>query len=105
VDGATPAQAFTKIMLPLAQGALVTLTVFNFLNFWGEYFWALIMVNNNSYRTLQIGLQTIIRSMLNQGNYAGIFSGVIIVFIPTLLLYIFLAEKIVNNITAGAIKT
>jgi N-acetylglucosamine transport system permease protein len=105
VDGATPFQAFWKIMLPLTQGALVTLTVFNFLNFWGEYSWALIMVNNDRYRTLQIGLQTIIRSMLNQGNYAGIFSGIIIVFIPTLLLYVFLAEKIVSNITAGAIKT
>jgi N-acetylglucosamine transport system permease protein len=105
VDGATPFQAFRIIMLPLAQGALVTLTVFNFLNFWGEYSWALIMVNNDSFRTLQIGLQTVIRSMLNQGNYAGIFSGIIIVFLPTLLLYIFLAEKIVSNITAGAIKT
>lgn len=105
MDGATTFQAFRLIMLPLAQGALVTLTVFNFLNFWGEYFWALIMVNNDNYRTLQIGLQTVIRSMLNQGNYAGIFSGIIIVFIPTLVLYIFLAEKIVSNITAGAIKT
>jgi N-acetylglucosamine transport system permease protein len=105
MDGATTFQAFWIIMLPLAQGALVTLTVFNFLNFWGEYSWALIMVNNDQYRTLQIGLQTVIRSMLNQGNYAGIFSGIIIVFIPTLILYIFLAEKIVSNITAGAIKT
>ena len=105
VDGASRFQAFRLIMLPLAQGALITLTVFNFLNFWGEYSWALIMVNNDSYRTLQIGLQTVIRSMLNQGNYAGIFSGIIIVFIPTLLIYIVLAEKIVNNITAGAIKT
>ena len=105
MDGATTFQAFRLIMIPLAQGALVTLTVFNFLNFWGEYFWALIMVNNDNYRTLQIGLQTVIRSMLNQGNYAGIFSGIIIVFIPTLVLYIFLAEKIVSNITAGAIKT
>jgi N-acetylglucosamine transport system permease protein len=105
VDGASPFQAFWKIMLPLAQGALVTLTVFNFLSFWGEYSWALIMVNNDSFRTLQIGLQTVISSMLNQGNYAGIFSGIIIVFLPTLVLYIFLAEKIVSNITAGAIKT
>jgi N-acetylglucosamine transport system permease protein len=105
IDGATPFQAFWMIMLPLAQPALVTLTVFNFLNFWGEYSWALIMVNNDSYRTLQIGLQTVIRSMLNQGNYAGIFAGIIIVFLPTLLLYVFLAEKIVSNITAGAIKT
>jgi N-acetylglucosamine transport system permease protein len=105
MDGATRFQTFRIIMLPLAQGALVTLTVFNFLNFWGEYSWALIMVNNDSYRTLQIGLQTVIRSMLNQGNYAGIFSGIIIVFLPTLLIYVFLAEKIVSNITAGAIKT
>jgi N-acetylglucosamine transport system permease protein len=105
IDGATPFQTFRIIMLPLAQPAMVTLTVFNFLNFWGEYSWALIMVNNDNYRTVQIGLQTVIRSMLNQGNYAGIFSGIIIVFLPTLLLYIFLAEKIVSNITAGAIKT
>lgn len=105
MDGATRFRAFWSIMLPLAQGAIITVTVFNFLNFWGEYTWALIFVNNDSQRTLQIGLQTAIRSMLNQGNYAGIFAGIMVVFVPTLLLYIVLAEKIVSNITAGAIRT
>lgn len=105
MDGATPFRSFWSIMLPLAQGALITVTVFNFLNFWGEYTWAMIMVNNDSARTLQIGLQIAMRSMLNQGNYAGIFAGIIIVFLPTLLIYVFLAEKIVSNITAGAIRT
>jgi N-acetylglucosamine transport system permease protein len=105
IDGATPFQAFRLIMLPLAQGALVTVTVFNFLSLWGEYSWALIMVNDERYRTLQIGLQIVMRSMLNQGNYAGIFAGIVLVFLPTLLIYIFLSEKIVSNITAGAIKS
>jgi N-acetylglucosamine transport system permease protein len=105
IDGATPFQSFRLIMMPLAQGALVTVTVFNFLSLWADYATALIFVNDENFRTLQIGLQIVIRSMLNQGNYAGIFAGIMLVFLPTLIIYIFLSEKIVSNITAGAIKT
>lgn len=105
LDGCTPFQAFWKIMLPLAQPGLITVTIFNFIALWNDYFWALIFVNTEERRTLQLGLQSLIQSMRYTGDWAGLFASVVIVFLPTFLVYIFLSEKIIAGITAGAVKS
>ncbi|WP_084571398.1 carbohydrate ABC transporter permease [Deinococcus misasensis] len=104
IDGCTEVQAFWKVMLPLSQPGLVTVTIFNFVNLWNEYFWALIFVNSPEKRTLSIGLEALLQSMRYTGDWAGLFASVMIVVVPTLILYIFLSEKIVAGITAGAVK-
>lgn len=104
IDGCTPDQAFWKIMFPLAQPGIVTLTIFNFITIWNEYFMALIFANKTELRTVSTGLQAIVQSMKYSGDWAGLFAGVIIVFLPTFLLYIFLSRKIIAGVTGGAVK-
>jgi N-acetylglucosamine transport system permease protein len=104
MDGCTQVQVFWKVMLPLAQPGLVTVTIFNFVNLWNEYFWALVFVNTPDKRTLSIGLEALLQSMRYTGDWAGLFASVMIVVIPTLLLYVFLSQKIVAGITSGAVK-
>lgn len=104
IDGCTPDQAFWRIMFPLAQPGIVTLTIFNFINIWNEYFMALIFANKTELRTVSTGLQAIVQSMKYSGDWAGLFAGVVIVFLPTFLLYIFLSKKIIAGVTGGAVK-
>lgn len=91
-------------MFPLAQPGIVTLTIFNFITIWNEYFMALIFANKTELRTVSTGLQAIVQSMKYSGDWAGLFAGVIIVFLPTFLLYIFLSNKIIAGVTGGAVK-
>jgi len=105
IDGCSPMQAFWRIMLPLAQPGLITVAVFNFMFLWNDYFWALIFANSTEQRPLSLGLQSMVQSMRVTGDYAGIFAAVIIVFLPTFILYVFLSEKIISGITAGAVKS
>ena len=105
LDGCSPMQAFWKIMLPLAQPGLITVAVFNFMFLWNDYIWALIFTNGAEQRPLSLGLQSMVQSMRVTGNYAGIFAAVIIVFLPTFILYVFMSEKIISGITAGAVKS
>lgn len=105
MDGCTDMGAFWYIMLPLAQPGLITVAVFNFITLWNDYFWALVFANTAERRPLSMGLQAMVQSMRYTGDYAGIFAAVIIVFLPTFLLYIFLSEKIISGITAGAVKS
>ena len=51
-----------------------------------------------------VGLLNIINSMKYTGNYGGMFAAVIIVFLPTFLLYIFMSEKIIAGVTGGGVK-
>lgn len=104
IDGCTPDQAFWKIMFPLAQPGIVTLTIFNFITIWNEYFMALIFANKTELRTVSTGLQAIVQSMTYSGDWAGLFAGVIIVFLPTFVLYLFLSKKIIAGVTGGAVK-
>lgn len=105
IDGCTEGKAMWKIMIPMASPGIITVTIFNFMNIWNEYFIALIFANgNDKIRTLSMGLQNMITSMTYTGDWAGLFASVMIVFLPTFILYLFLSEKIVAGITGGGVK-
>ena len=104
LDGCSGPKTFLKIMLPLVQPAVVTVTIFNFMSVWNEFFMALIFTTSESTYPVGVGLLNIINSMKYTGNYGGMFAAVIIVFLPTFLLYIFMSEKIIAGVTVGGVK-
>ena len=104
IDGCPPMKTFWKIMLPRAQPGIITVTIFNFINVWNEYFMSLIFANSDRVKSVAIGLYGMINSMRYTGDYAGMFAAVVIVFLPTFILYIFLSEKIIAGVTGGGVK-
>ena len=104
IDGCSPAKTFWQIMLPLVQPAIVTVTIFNFLSVWNEFFMALIFATSSDMTPVGVGLLQIVNSMKYTYDYGGLFAAVIIVFLPTFLLYIFLSEKIISGVTGGGVK-
>lgn len=104
LDGCSATGTFWKIMLPLVQPAVITVTIFNFLSVWNEFFMALIFTTSESMTPVGVGLLQIVNAMKYSGNYGGMFAAVIIVFLPTFLLYIFMSEKIIAGVTGGGVK-
>lgn len=104
IDGCPPAKTFWVIMLPLVQPALITVTIFNFMSVWNEFFMALIFASSEKYTPVGVGLLNIVNAMKYTGDYGGLFAAVVIVFLPTFLLYIFMSEKIISGVTGGGIK-
>ena len=104
LDGCSGPNTFLKIMLPLVQPAIVTVTIFNFMSVWNEFFMALIFTSSETMAPVGVGLLNIINSMKYTGNVGGMFAAVIIVFLPTFLLYIFMSEKIIAGVTGGGVK-
>lgn len=104
IDGCPPAKTFWVIILPLVQPALITVTIFNFLGVWNEFFMALIFASTEKMTPVGVGLLQIVNSMKYTGDYGGLFAAVVIVFLPTFLIYIFLSEKIIAGVTGGGIK-
>lgn len=104
IDGCTPIQTFWKVMMPLAQPGVVTLSVFCFINIWNEYFLSLIFASSDTVKPVAVGLYSMIQSMRYTGDWAGMFAAVIIVFLPTFILYIVLHKRIISGITSGGIK-
>ncbi|MEK3748596.1 carbohydrate ABC transporter permease [Paenibacillus sp. FSL E2-8871] len=104
IDGCGPIKAFIKIILPMAQAGILTLTIFNVMGIWNEYFYALIFANNPDRHPIALALQSIVVGYTNTGNYSGIFAASLLVFLPTFILYLLVSRKIVAGITIGSVK-
>ncbi|QJD88182.1 carbohydrate ABC transporter permease [Cohnella herbarum] len=104
MDGCGPIKSFIKIVLPVAQPGIITLSIFNFLGVWNEYFYALIFANDPGTRTLALSLQSIVYGYSNTGNYGGIFAACMIVFLPSFIVYLFVSKRIIAGMTLGAVK-
>lgn len=101
IDGCPPMKTFWKIMFPMAQSGIVTVSIFNFINIWNEYFISLLIASRNETKPVAVGLYGMINSMKYTGDWAGMFAAVVIVFLPTFILYLFLSEKIIGGVTGG----
>lgn len=104
IDGCSPINTFVKIMFPLAQPGLITVGIFLFVNVWNEFFIAMIFAADGAIRPLAYGLYSMIQGMSTTGKWAELFASVVVVFLPTFLIYIFLSEKIIAGVTGGGVK-
>lgn len=104
IDGCPPMKTFWKIMLPLAQPGIVTVGIFNFMNIWNEYFLSLIFASSERNMSVGPGLKSVLTAMQYTGDWGGLFAAVVIVFLPTLILFLCLSRTIISGITAGGVK-
>ena len=102
VDGLGSFKLFYKIILPLTLPALVTVFIVNFLGSWNEYLLANFFISKDALKTLPTGMVGFRDSF--QTNYALICTGIVFSVTPVLILYAFLQEKIIEGVSAGAVK-
>jgi ABC-type glycerol-3-phosphate transport system permease component len=105
IDGCNLFQTFYKIMLPIATPGLVTAAIFNSIILWNEYMMALIFITSKENKTLSLGLFGLQQALHYTGDWVAVFTACLLATIPTVLLYVLLAEKLVSGITVGAIKS
>ncbi len=104
IDGCGEYRVFWHIMLPLAKPGLVTAAIFNFLGLWNEYLFALVFVNSTEKKTLPLGLASVSMQAQYKTDYGLMFAGLVIVLVPTLLVYLVLQRQLTSGITVGALK-
>ncbi len=106
VDGCTEAQAFWRVMLPLARPGLVTVAIFQFIGIWKEYFFAFMLVGGGSgaAKTLPLGLANLAITAQYRSDYGLLFAGIGVVTLPILAIYLVLQRHLERGIAAGALK-
>lgn len=104
IDGCNEFQTFWHVMLPLASPGLLTAGIFNAIGMWNEYQLVLVFMGNEEGRTLALGLYSLQNAMQYTGDWVGLFAGVCIIMVPTIVLYVILSEKMIAGITMGAVK-
>jgi N-acetylglucosamine transport system permease protein len=104
LDGCSEFNVFWRVMLPLASPGLITATIFNFIALWNEYMLAMVFLNDPKKMPISRGLYGIAESMQYTGDWVGLFAGVVIVMVPTLIIYVLLSERLIEGVTMGALK-
>lgn len=104
IDGATDAQTFWRIMLPIARPGLIVVGIFNAIGLWNEYGLALVLVNSEENRTLPLGIANLVITQHYQSDWGALFAGLVIVMVPVLVVYWIFRDKIHQTMLSGAVK-
>jgi raffinose/stachyose/melibiose transport system permease protein len=102
IDGASPFRIYWNIMIPISVPAISTAAILNFLNFWNEFILAMTMINSSSKKTLPLGLRDFYGT--ESINIPSVLTAVFVGSLPVILFYMFAQEKVINGLSAGAVK-
>jgi alpha-1,4-digalacturonate transport system permease protein len=100
IDGAKELGIFFRIMVPISRPIMLTLAIFSFQWRWNDYIWPLLVLNDPSKFTLQIGIQSIVGAQ--NVNWSVLLGASVISIVPLVLLYLVFQKYVMNaNINAG----
>jgi multiple sugar transport system permease protein len=102
MDGCTPFQAFYKIILPLSAPGLMASAILVFIFSWNEFLFALSFTTTEASRTIPVGIALF--PGLHEIPYGEIAAASIIVTIPVILVALVFQKRMVEGMTAGAVK-
>lgn len=105
IDGAGYGTTMLKIIFPMAQPSIITVILFNFLSFWNEYIIAMTLLNDpKGGKTLPVGLMQLTQAQQSAAQYGQLYAGLVLVMLPTLILYICVQKKLTQGMTLGGLK-
>ena len=118
-DGASHAQIFFRISIPLARSGIVTVALFNILTFWNDFYLPQWLISDSDYMTLQkmlYGMLSNAQALLKNSELSDVFSKItlptetakmavaVMAILPLMLLYPFALRYFVKGINMGGVK-
>jgi len=102
IDGANKLQVLWKIIIPNAKPALATLAIFTFMGVFNDFIWALIVVNTEEMRTVQLGLAVFRDRYLTQWDL--LMAGSVTAILPILIVFFISQKYFIKGITLSGLK-
>jgi multiple sugar transport system permease protein len=104
VDGATPFQAFTRVIAPLAAPGMVTTAILVFLFCWNEFLMAISLTSTTASRTAPASIAYFSGSSQFTVPTGPIAAAAVVITIPIIIFVVFFQRRIVAGLTSGAVK-
>jgi multiple sugar transport system permease protein len=103
IDGASTFRLYRSVILPLAQPAIITMSIFAFYWTWNDFFGQLIYLSDPKLFTVSLGLSMYITN-LGDSQYGDLFAMSILSVIPVFIIFIFLQRYLVEGIATHGLK-
>jgi multiple sugar transport system permease protein len=104
MDGATPAQAFRKVIAPLAAPGVFTTAILVFILCWNDFLFAISLTSTNASRTVPAALSFFTGSSQFEDPTGQVSAAAVIITIPIIVFVLFFQRRIVAGLTSGAVK-
>lgn len=105
IDGAGYRTTMWKIIFPMAKPSIITVILFNFLSFWNEYIISMTLMSSaKGAKTLPVGLLNLMQAQQSAAQYGMMYAGLVMVMLPTLILYICVQKQLTEGMTVGGLK-
>jgi multiple sugar transport system permease protein len=104
IDGATPAQAFRKVILPLAAPGVFTTAILVFISAWNEFIIAVSVVNKGEFKTANVIVSQFTGQTQFDQPYGTQMAAGVLVTIPLVIAVLLFQRRIVEGLTAGGVK-
>ncbi|GAA3459673.1 carbohydrate ABC transporter permease [Saccharothrix longispora] len=104
MDGATPAQAFRRVIAPLAAPGVFTTAILVFIFCWNDFLFAISLTSTEASRTVPVALSFFTGSSQFEDPTGSIAAAAVVITIPIILFVLFFQRRIVAGLTSGAVK-
>jgi multiple sugar transport system permease protein len=104
VDGATPFQAFRKVIVPLAAPGVATTAILVFIFCWNDFVFSVSLTSTEAAQTVPAALSQFPGASQFTAPYGSIAAAAVVVTIPIIILVMIFQRRIVAGLTAGAVK-
>jgi multiple sugar transport system permease protein len=104
VDGATPFQAFRRVILPLAAPGVFTAAILVFIFAWNDFVFAISLTSSNNSRTVPAAIAFFTGESQFTSPTGNIAAAAVLVTIPIIIFVLIFQRRIVAGLTAGAVK-
>jgi multiple sugar transport system permease protein len=104
MDGATPYQAFRKVITPLAMPGVFTTAILAFIACWNDFLFAISLTSTNRARTVPAAMSYFTGATTFEKPTAAIAAAAVVITIPIIIFVLFFQRRIVAGLTSGAVK-
>ena len=102
MDGATPIKTMFSMILPLSRPIMATILILAFLDTWNEFPFALTLVRDDVLRTIPVALTSFNGQFTT--DYTTLMAALVLSSLPVIIVYLCFSKRIIQGMTAGAVK-
>ena len=102
IDGAGPFKTFLQVIIPVSKPVFATVFILDYVAYWSDFMWPLLVITDAGKRTVQLGIQTFFTEP--PVYYGPIMAALTIASVPMIIMFLFLQKYYVQGISTSGIK-
>ena len=104
VDGTSDLKYLWKVMIPMCQPTIVTVTILKVIECWNSYVWPRLITDDQNFFLVSVGIQEIRENGFGRENIPAMMAAVVVISLPLILLFLMFRKKIMAGVARGGTK-